>query len=466
MAAGDRVVCCLPKSIDAIAVMGGVLLAGATYVPIDPESPPERAAFMLRDAMARALVTDAAHVERLRLDEATAGTGTSVIVISGGMARAPDAVPDPAASMSDVVHVDPGDPSHILYTSGSTGMPKGVVLPHRANVAFVEWFSRKLGTGATDRFASHAPLHFAMSIFDVFMAQRNGGALVLIDATTAKDPLRLAPLIARERPTIWFSTPSILSALESYGHLERHDCSSLRFVLFAGEPFPVPRLRRLMRQWPSPRYFNLFGATETNVRFWHEAPRPLPDDLTGYLPIGHPLDHFDAMILDGDRVVAEGEAGELLLSGEGILSGYWNRPELNARAFHVDGSGRRWFRSGDVVVRDAGGTYHFRGRVDRMVKRHGYRIELAEVEAALAAHPEVAGSGSVAVLDESAGVRIVSFVTLKGAQAPSVIELKTFCAGVLPAWMIPDQFIVVASLPQTSTGKTDYQALAAQVANA
>ncbi len=455
---GNHVAICLPKSIDAVAVMCGVLLAGAVCAPIDPMSPRERAAIIVRDAAIALLVTTSSLAAEL-FDGQNHAT-IALPFVGGGRGIAGLAMPaTTAVEPRDRPTVTPASAAHLLYTSGSTGRPKGIVMSHAAAIAFVDWFTTALATTSSDRFASHAPFHFAMSIFDIFMAQRNGGALVLIDDATARDPLSLAPLIERQQLSIWFSTPSILVALEQYGHLERHDASSLRFVLFAGEAFPMPALRRLMEKWPLPRYVNLFGATETNVRFWYEVPRPLSPDAHGPLPIGRPLDHFRTLVMDGPHLAAPGESGELLLSGPGILTEYWGNPTLTSGATHVDAQGTRWFRTGDVVAQQPDGSFLFRGRQDRMVKRRGFRIELAEIELALSEHPELQSVAVVAIPDTSTGVRIVGVVTRHDDRASSIIELKQYCMQRLPAYMIPDRFIQMERIPLTSTGKTDYQSL-------
>jgi acyl-coenzyme A synthetase/AMP-(fatty) acid ligase len=252
--------------------------------------------------------------------------------------------------------------------------------------------------------------------------------------------------------------PSILSLLAQYGKLERHDYSALRFILFAGEVFPVAQLRELKALWPHPRYFNLYGPTETNVCTFHEIPDIVPADRTEPYPIGRTCSHLKARVVDtNDDDVKAGAEGELLIAGAGVMVGYWNLPEQNARAFLQDGD-VQWYRTGDLVVEDAEEGFIFHGRRDRMVKRRGYRVELGEIEAGLATHPRVREVAVVAVPDD-AGIRIKAVLSSREGERLSVIELKQFCVRQLPSYMVPDLFSFVEALPRTSTDKIDYQTL-------
>jgi L-proline---[L-prolyl-carrier protein] ligase len=376
--------------------------------------------------------------------------------LSDTLTRADSHDPAPLAT---TVESPADDLAYVLYTSGSTGKPKGVMLSHRAAVSFVDWCSETFAPRAEDRFSSHAPLHFDLSILDLYLAFTHGATVVLIGEEVGKDPLRLAALMAEARLTVWYSAPSILSVLAQYGNLSRYDYSPLRLVLFAGEVFPVKHLRALKALVPHPRYFNLYGPTETNVCTFCEIPAVIPDERTTPYPIGKTCSHLRAKVVDaqGTEVTSSGE-GELCITGPAVMQGYWNLPEQTARAFLLDSAGMRWYRTGDVVMEDADGNYLYLGRRDRMVKRRGYRIELGEIEAGLYRHPAVKEAAVIALADE-AGVRIRAFLSCQEGKRPSIVELKRFCAEVLPLYMVPDFFSFQAALPQTSTGKVDYQRL-------
>jgi acyl-coenzyme A synthetase/AMP-(fatty) acid ligase len=231
-------------------------------------------------------------------------------------------------------------------------------------------------------------------------------------------------------------------------------------VLYAGEVFPPRHHRALRKLWPHPTYYNLYGPTETNVCTFDRVAEPPPDDYTGPLPIGSACsgDRLRVVAADG-REVVQGEEGELLVTGGSVMLGYWNLPERNAVAFHEDADGTRWYRTGDVVVEDECGRYLFLGRRDRMVKRRGYRVELGEIEASLLRHAHISEAGAIAVPDPQSGVLIKVFVAWTEATPPSIIELKGIASSRLPAYMIPDRFVVLPALPKTSTDKLDYQKL-------
>jgi L-proline---[L-prolyl-carrier protein] ligase len=334
------------------------------------------------------------------------------------------------------------------------------MLSHENGVSFVDWCSEAFEPRPSDRFSSHAPFHFDLSILDIHVALKHGATLVLIGEDIGKDPERLAALIAAERISIWYSAPSILALLAQYGQLERHDYAQLRLVLFAGEVFPIRHLRSLTRQLPNPRYFNLYGPTETNVCTFCEATLPIPEDRVAPCPIGRACSHIRCKVVDpeGHEVPAGGE-GELCVSGRGVMQGYWALPKESARGFLIDAAGVRWYKTGDIVIETTDGNYTYFGRRDRMVKRRGYRVELGEIEAALYQYPATREAAVVALPDEEAGVRITAFLSCREPKRPSLIELKRFCSERLPLYMIPDAFSWQEVLPKTSTDKTDYQRL-------
>jgi len=463
---GDRVGIYLRKSIDAVAAIYGILKTGAAYVPVDPGAPAARNAYIMHNCAVGAIVMERRFEPKLRAELESLGPVPGVLLLdSTGDGSALSRALDEADArgrvpVSETVLPAPGDLAYILYTSGSTGKPKGVMLSHENGVSFVDWCSEVFEPRPTDRLSSHAPFHFDLSILDVHVALKHGATLVLIGEDIGKDPERLAALIAGERISIWYSAPSILALLAQYGKLERHDYSSLRMVLFAGEVFAIKHLRSLAAQLPKPRYFNLYGPTETNVCTFYEAATPIPEDRVTPCPIGKTCSHLRCKVVDPEgREVRAAEEGELCVSGRGVMQGYWALPEQTARGFLVDDAGVRWYKTGDIVTEGADGNYTYLGRRDRMVKRRGYRVELGEIEAALYQHPAIKEAAVVARPDEEAGVRITAFLSCRDTKRPSLIELKRFCSERLPLYMIPDAFSWHDALPKTSTDKTDYQRL-------
>jgi amino acid adenylation domain-containing protein len=469
VARGDRVGLFMRKGIDTVAALLGALKVGAAYVPVDPGAPPARGAYILHNCAVKVVVVDADREQALRSELAMLGAVPALLVVdregAAGLAAALDAADaaQPAAPVPSV-HSDPDDLAYILYTSGSTGKPKGVMLSHRNAVSFVDWCSEVFEPSAADRFSSHAPFHFDLSILDLHVCFKHGATLVLVGEDIGKDAPRLAKLIADERISVWYSAPSILALLAQYGNLVAHDYSALRQVLFAGEVFAVKHLRTLTELLPHARYFNLYGPTETNVCTWHEVPLPVPPERNTPFPIGKTCSHLRSRVTDEQGAeVPAGSEGELCIAGPGVMQGYWALPEQTARGFHVAADGTRWYRTGDIVTEDGDGIHTYRGRRDRMVKRRGYRVELGEIEAGLYRHPGVKEAAVIAAADADAGVQITAFLAAQdAAKRPSLIEMKRFCAEHLPLYMLPDRFVWQPALPKTSTDKIDYQRLKEQ----
>lgn len=453
---GDRVGLHAPKSIGALAAILGTLEAGAAYVPVDASAPLERGAFILRDCGVRALVAPPDWIETMaaRAFETSRPDPAATRALAawgGGLAVH---VPDPASPSVP----GPEGLSYVLYTSGSTGRPKGVMHTHASALAFVDWCSDAFDPTPADRFSSHAPFHFDLSILDLYVPLKHGAAVVLIDEETGKSPRALAPFLAEAGITVWYSTPTILRLMVEFGELEEHPTPELRLLLFAGEVFPVRQLRALMEARPRPDYWNLYGPTETNVCTAYRIPREIPPERTEPFPIGGPVSGDRAVVRDREgREAAPGEEGELWVAGPSVMLGYWNLPERTAEAF-IEEPGARWYRTGDIV-REAGDGFEFLGRRDRMVKRRGYRVELGEIETALHASERVREAAVVAGADDDGGVVITAFVSGAEGWKPSILEMKRYCSEALPGYMVPDRFRFVDALPKTSTDKVDYRSL-------
>jgi amino acid adenylation domain-containing protein len=463
---GDRVGIYLRKSIDAYAAMLGALKAGAAYVPIDHASPFWRSAFTTSDCRAKALVVDRMLTPAWRAVGEGLGPAPALLELGEGgggrglraaLDRAEAAQPAPRTAN---VPVGGDDLAYILYTSGSTGTPKGVMLTHTCATSHVDWYSGVFAPTEADRFSSHAPFHFDLSITDLYVPLKHGATVVLIDADRSKEPLGLAKLIADCRVTIWYSTPTVLTMLAEFGRLQLHDLSALRHVLFAGEVFPPKHLRAVKARVPRARFFNLYGPTETNVCTWHPIPDVVEEGRLEPYPIGRTCSHFLSRVVDGSgRDVDHDTEGELVIHGDGMLKGYFNDPERTAGAFLVDAEGRRWYRTGDLVIENADHIITFVGRRDRMVKRRGYRIELGEIEAGLYRHQGVKEAAVVAGTDAEGGVRITACLALEPGRGRSEIQMRAYCARALPGYMMPDAFRFLDALPKTSTDKIDYQRL-------
>ena len=472
---GDRVGILLEKSIESVASVFGILKSGAAYVPLDRFSPPRRILSIMRDCEISALISSSTQLRRCDSGLVSLASLRAVILASDPNASKPPAaetappLPQRASLLrwSDLSTFDKvpstivgeQDLAYILYTSGSTGVPKGVAISHGSSLAFVRWAVKRFGVSDGDRLSSHAPLHFDLSTFDLFAAIHAGTLTIVVPRELSAFPMELCDFIERERITVWYSVPSVLTTMVTSGALEGGGrLPSLRTVLFAGEVFPMKHLRNLRRLLPGAELFNLFGPTETNVCTYHQV-KNLPQSDSHRLPIGKACEGTEVWVRKGDGSRAGPEdPGELMVSGPGLMNGYWNRPAKTAEVLLPTDSGsaeRRTCRTGDWVEMDGAGVMSFLGHRDEMVKRRGYRIELGEIEAILSAHPDVVEVAVIAVGEDDLVESIVAIVVNRPGCSLETNELDEACRTHLPPFMIPDRFEVRGRLPYTATGKVD-----------
>jgi acyl-CoA synthetase (AMP-forming)/AMP-acid ligase II len=309
-------------------------------------------------------------------------------------------------------------------------------------------------------------LHFDLSVFDIYVALSRGASVVMVPDQVALFPRELARWIHERRISVWYSVPSALIRMLLHGDLGKIDYTHLRTVLFAGEVFPQKYLIEVMGLLPHASFFNLYGPTETNVCTFYQVPHGLDPSSTS-IPIGAACANTEVFAVgesDG-RLAGVGEEGELLVRGGTVMAGYWGLPDKTAQVLITNqlqpAFPDRVYRTGDIVKLAADGNYLFVGRRDFMVKSRGYRIELGEIEQVLHQHDKVREAAVVPVPDEEIGVRLQAFVAAHGDMTVEPGELHAFCLARLPAYMVPETFVIRAELPKTSTGKTDRQALLA-----
>lgn len=457
---GDRVCLLLPKSPIAIVSMLATLKAGGVYVPIDISSPAARVQRIIASATPAGAISCEAGGKLLA--ELELGP-TWLASVEGHLDGAAFTAADlPSQDERTPVGTGADDrAAHILFTSGSTGAPKGVLITHAMVTAFLDWAIPHFGHRPGDRISGHPPLHFDLSTFDVYGTLSSGGELHLPPPQTLL-PQQLAAFIRSSELTQWFSVPSTFAYMARGDVIADRDFPSLRRVIWCGEVMAPAVLGHWMARVPQASYTNLYGPTETTIASSFYTVRVPPEDATVPIPIGQPCAGEEILVLDEQlRAVPAGQVGELCIAGSGVSPGYWQDAERTARAFlHDPISGRRLYRTGDLGRIDEDRCLHYVGRSDSQIKSRGYRIELGEVEAAIHAIPQVAEAAVVAVpTDGFEGTTICCAYSSTRVPAHERAELRGELAQTLPSYMLPTRWISLQELPRNASGKIDRPAL-------
>jgi amino acid adenylation domain-containing protein/non-ribosomal peptide synthase protein (TIGR01720 family) len=441
---------CMERSVEMVVALYGILKAGGAYVPFDPEYPKDRLSFMLEDTRVPVVLTQH-HLEGV-LPEHTA---EEIRLDAEWMAIAsePESNPGRAGLSLDTL-------AYAIFTSGSTGRPKGALNAHRGILNRLQWMQRAYPLGAGDRVLQKTPFSFDVSVWEFFWPLMFGATLVVAKPDGHKDPAYLAALIEEQKITTTHFVPSMLKAFVD--DLVAARCPSLTRVFCSGEALPASLVDAFFTRIAGAELHNLYGPTEAAVDVTYFACRP----GAAIVPIGRPVDNTRIYLLD-DRMepVPTGVRGELYIGGVQVGRGYLNRPELTAERFVADpfsaAPGARLYRTGDVARYLSTGDIEYLGRADFQVKIRGFRIELGEIETALAEHAGVREAAVLAREDVPGDKRLVAYLVLRGAEAPSVGELRTFLEGRLPAYMVPSAFVTLEAFPLSAAGKLDRRALPA-----
>ncbi|MGW2409382.1 amino acid adenylation domain-containing protein, partial [Streptomyces sp. NPDC001739] len=439
----DLVGVCLGRSVEMVVALLGILKSGAAYLPLDPSYPADRLRHMTTDSGAGLWLCDADH----RAQALACGVADVLLV--------EDLPAEPAAPVAPVVH--PHHLAYVVYTSGSTGLPKGVAVDHAALAAFLRSVAERPGLGADDRVLALTPLSFDISILELFLPLTRGATVVMAPRAANTDPELLAATIAEAGVSVVQATPTTWRMLLASGWADGHG----RVLLSGGEPLDPQLARDLLATGGT--LWNLYGPTEATV--WATAARI--DAVADRVTVGTALSHTRLHVVDEcGREAGPGVTGELWIGGAGVARGYLNRPALTADRFVPDPFGDasgRLYRTGDLARWSADGMLEVLGRNDHQVKVRGFRIELGEIEAGVRSHPLV--TDAVVVVDHEAagGDQLVAYL-VPAHNARSVSEdlprqVRDHLAQRLPAHMVAQGYAVLDALPRTPAGKADRDAV-------
>ena len=439
----------MERSLELVVALLGILQAGGAYLPLDPDYPAERLAFMLADAQPTLLLTQSLLLERL---PAYAGPiwclDTDGLPISG----------QPAMVLEGEIHGT--HLAYTIYTSGSTGQPKGVSNTHAGLLNRLQWMQAQYRLTPSDRILQKTPFSFDVSVWEFFWPLLVGAELVLAQPGEHRDGLRLLDRIVRHQITTLHFVPPMLDAFLETPGLEQ--CGSLRRVFCSGEALPSAVAQRCLDTFPQAELYNLYGPTEAAIDVTAWACRPADCDHS--LPIGRPIANTQIYVCDPDgQPVPIGVPGEVYIGGIGLARGYHRRPALTAEKFVPSPfgvePGDRLYRTGDLARARQDGAFEYLGRLDRQVKLRGFRIELGEIEARLMQHQSVRDS-VVLVREDSPGLkRLVAYVTAHEGQTVDTAEVQTWLQVGLPEYMVPALILPLDDLPLTPNGKVDRRAL-------
>lgn len=456
---GDRIGIYMPRCLETAIAVYGVLKVGAVYVPLDPFAPLTRTEFVINDCAIKHLISVTQQTRKLRkLSETT--DIASIVGIDKELPNTPtiswDTIYETCDNEPVSIEILGDDLAYILYTSGSTGIPKGIMHTHSSALAFVK-LAAYMYEMKDAIYGMHAPLHFDPSVQGYFAAPYALATTIIVSDAHTKMPSSLAALIETEKITIWFSVPLALLQMISHGGIEHRDMTSLKWVLFSGEVFPTKHVRSLMELWPFAKFSNIYGPTELNqCTYYHLEVPPLGDVP---IPIGYTWGDTSYKILDTqDQEVTKGTVGELVVRTATMMKGYWNNKAATTNSLYkeelIPNVPHVYYRTGDQVQEDELGRLLFLGRKDHQVKIRGYRIELGEIESVLTSHPDIQEAVAIVTtpLDQAQEKQIHALIS---SQLPSidVDRLMAFCKIQLPAYAVPKTIQLLDNFPRTASGK-------------
>ncbi len=470
---GDRIGIFMGRSLETAIALYGISNAGAVFVPLDPQAPLSRTHFLINDCDIKCLITNSAQKRTLKSVLADPLSLKNIIGIE-------DNWPVESYSWTTVfenqskedpnINILEKDLAYIMYTSGTTGQPKGIMHTHYSGLSYAKLSKALYNVNPNDRVGNHSPLHFDISTFGYFTTPLASATTVIVSEAHTKMPASLSQLIEKEQLSIWYSVPLALTQLLHKGLLEEKNMTSLRWVLYGGEPFPPKHLKQLMGLWSQAQFSNVYGPAEVNQCTFYTIPKNF--DETQSIPLGAIWDNTEMLILDQeDQIVKQGEQGELLIRSATMMQGYWKQKALSQKGFYkMEASAESpiekiFYRTGDLVRQDENRNLLFMGRKDRQIKTRGYRVELDEIETALLRHAAIQSVGVFPVKDEEYGQLIGAAIVLKDQHKLEEKEIRNHLSNFLPWYAIPGQLFFLDEIPRTSAGKVNHKLLQKQSIN-
>ena len=467
----DRVAVIGEPSYLSIVCVWGAVLGRTTYIPIDPQWPTSRVLNILRKSKIKTIIGNSLVLEKNHIDLVQLEIDCFIDVYRGNdrtkvsTVKVIDFDLENFRENSYSIEQEGSSICYIMYTSGSTGGPKGVMVTTKAFEYFLDWFASEFAITESDRFAYISSLGFGASLRQIFSPLFSGATIVCFDNLILKNPVSLLKNLQENEITIFNSPPIVIKQLSQAVSLlsseEDRTLSHLRYVLVGGDIFPAKILQGWYKSFQHEHsVVNLYGSTESviNAAFYKTTPE-MPLSLSGLLPVGRPRPHFSFMILDEDNrpILENGKTGVLFIKSDAISIGYHNDQEKTQETFVII-DGNRLYNTGDLAQRLSSGDYLVLGRKDRQIQIYGNRVELGEIESTLGTHPQITGAFVVDFKDKDRDEdwhKIYAFILCKEDRIES-IHLKSFLKENLPSYMIPHGFEFIDSIPTTQSGKVDY----------
>ncbi|MRH99218.1 amino acid adenylation domain-containing protein [Kriegella sp. EG-1] len=457
---GDRVGVYLFRSIETPIAIYGIMKAGAVFVPIDPELPIARINFILNDCNINYVVTNPnlrkKHPKIIELKNPLKGFIGADLESDFNSITWPALFNTSIEKYSDV-SLNEDDLAYIMYTSGSTGFPKGIMHTHKSGLSYARLSVNLFDIDENDRLASHAALHFDISTLGYLAGPLAKATTIIISEAHTKMASSLAALIEQEKITIWYSVPLAIIQLLQSNALNDKNLDSLRLVLFGGEVFANKYLSQIMNLCPNTHFYNIYGPAEVNQCTSYKVNTPPTNETI--VPIGTVWEETEYLILDDKgNLNIDGDYGELAIHSSTMMKGYWNNQTLTNKSTYVAIEGekeKKYFKTGDLVKKNESGDLVFLGRNDRQVKIRGYRIEIDEIEAALLKHKYII-EAAVVVLHKNVNEKeIMAAIILSKEENISLKEIKAHCYDYLPSYAVPESIEFMPDFPRTGSGKID-----------